>query len=289
LTHGIGRDERAELVLRHLEPETDQHLGGGHEPRSDDNHPPGNDRPVDQPHPRQPVVGGHEALDRTCDNPHTARGELFEFIRTRGGNRVQEQNQVVRPLREQERLMNRERPRREHPDRLVTHFPAVAVRAVQNLATPTLAQTGDVGQFVDQPRRHEQPPSRNGPSAGERHHETVIRDSGGLDAPVDHLAAVFADLASPGLEQRPRRHPLEAEVVVYARGRRVTRLARVDHQHRASRPSERHPAGEPGGTPADHHHVVPLSAPVARLGRSCRCHRSHLDHLHRQHPCAPST
>ena len=41
-------------------------------------------------------------------------------------------------------------------------------------------------------------------------------------------------------------------------GRRVARLPGVDHQHRAPRPGQRQRPAEPGGSAADHHHVVGL-------------------------------
>ena len=59
-----------------------------------------------------------------------------------------EEDDVVRPLPKQLRVVDGARAGPEDADRLVAHLPAVAVRAVQEIAAPALAGAGDVGQLV---------------------------------------------------------------------------------------------------------------------------------------------
>ena len=49
-----------------------------------------------------------------------------------------------------------------------------------------------------------------------------------------------------------------------ALGGRVPRRPRVDHQHRAQRPAQRHRAAQSGRSATDHHHVVCHVPRVAR-------------------------
>src|SRR2546425_1186460 len=75
----------------------------------------------------------------------------------------------------------------EHPERLIATLPAVAVRAVQEVPTPALAGTGDVGQLVDGTRREEQPSRSHRTAAGEPEREAA----GDLDhAVVDEFDGV---------------------------------------------------------------------------------------------------
>ena len=45
----------------------------------------------------------------------------------------------------------------EDADRLVANLPAMAVRAVEEVAAPALARAGNVGQLVDGAGREQQP------------------------------------------------------------------------------------------------------------------------------------
>ena len=62
------------------------------------------------------------------------------------------------PLPPQQRLVHRHRPGGQDADPPVADLPAVAVRAVQHVAAPALGQAGHVGQLVDEPGGHQQPP-----------------------------------------------------------------------------------------------------------------------------------
>ena len=58
---------------------------------------------------------------------------------------VREVGDVVAQLTEEQRLVHRPWSVGEHADPLITHLPSVAVGTVQDVATPALPKTGDVG------------------------------------------------------------------------------------------------------------------------------------------------
>ena len=87
--------------------------------------------------------------DRAC-------GQLFALLRGQRGG-VRKQRHLIAQLPEQQRLMRRHRPGGQHADAPVADLPAVAVRAVHHVAAPVLRQPGHLGQFVDEPGRHQQP------------------------------------------------------------------------------------------------------------------------------------
>ena len=61
------------------------------------------------------------------------------------GVRVGEEDDVVRPLPQELRVVDGAGIGSEDADRLVAHLPAVAVRAVEEVAAPALSRAGDVG------------------------------------------------------------------------------------------------------------------------------------------------
>ena len=79
-----------------------------------------------------------------------------------------EQDDVVGPLTDDLRVADRVRAVPEHAELLVAHLPAVAVRAVQDVAGPALGEPGNVGQLVAQAGGHEQPAGRDPLPVGEQ-------------------------------------------------------------------------------------------------------------------------
>ena len=151
----ITRDAHAKLnvflrVLGRREPDAREELGPGDEPRADDEPPARDDLAACQAGAAQAAVLGLEPDDLALDHRDVARGERLGLLgrRRRGG--VAQEGDVVGQLAEQLRDVQRHRARGEHGERLVAHLPAVAVRAVQDVARPPLAQPGDVGQLVAQ-------------------------------------------------------------------------------------------------------------------------------------------
>ena len=144
---------------------------------------------------------------------------------------------MLAPLPPQVRLLRGQRPGGQNADAPVADFPPVAVRAVQHVASPPLGHPRHVGQFVDQPSGHQQPPRPHAAPAVQRHEEAVAFPRRSLDLSGDDLAAVPGHLLAPVRHQSGRWCAFPGQVVVHVPGRRVARLAGVHHQHRPTGPS----------------------------------------------------
>ena len=81
----------------------------------------------------------------------------------------------------------------ENAEGLVADLPAVAVRAVQEIPAPTLADAGDVRQLVADAGCDEDPPRRQHAATGEMHREPGF-DLG--DPIIDELDAVAGHLGA---------------------------------------------------------------------------------------------
>lgn len=90
---------------------------------------------------------------------------------------------------------------RQDADPLVSHLPAVAVRAVQHAAAPLLPDPGDVGQFIGHPYRDEQRPGGQHRPVAQDHVETVPGRAGVNDLAADDLAVVSHDLVTSPREK----------------------------------------------------------------------------------------
>jgi hypothetical protein len=115
------------------------------------------------------------------DAPRGQAGPLLVGEVARG---VPEHGHPVAELPEQLRLVHGQRAGGEHADALVAHLPAVAVRAVQDVAAPALRQALDGGQLVDEPGGDEQPPGVRAGAVGEDGGEAGAGALDGGDAPV---------------------------------------------------------------------------------------------------------
>jgi hypothetical protein len=133
----------------------------------------------------------------------------------------------------------------------------MAVRAVHHVPPPPLAQPGDVRQLVGKPAGHQQPPGPDRAPARHGDREPGVKvTADGRHFTSHHLAAVPAHLVPPPREQLGGRHPVVPEQPVHRLRRPVALLPGVDHEHRPARPRQLQRAVQPGGTAADHHHVV---------------------------------
>ena len=68
-----------------------------------------------------------------------------------------EEDDVVGPLPNDLRVFHRIGGRAEHGEALVADLVAVAVRAVQHVARPSVGEAGDVGEFVAEAAGHQEP------------------------------------------------------------------------------------------------------------------------------------
>ena len=92
----------------------------------------------------QPVVLDHQPCHLPGHDPDPPGLQLALFGWHQGIG-VDEEDDIVGPLPDQEGVLRRAGQGAQHPERLVAHFPAVAVRAVQQVLTPPLAEPGNVG------------------------------------------------------------------------------------------------------------------------------------------------
>ena len=120
----------------------------------------------------------------------------------------------------------------EDAERPVTHLVAVAVGAVQEVASPPLAHPGDVRQLVAQAGGHQHPTCGHAAAALRRDVESrcvVVAGPDGGHGAGDDLPAVGLDLCAALGQEFGRRHPVTRQEALHVRGRCVARLARIDH------------------------------------------------------------
>ncbi len=79
---------------------------------------------------------------------HAASVELREFWRGLSSYVLDEEHDVVRPLSYEKRMLYSILSVPRTPDGLIAYLPAMAVRAVQEVAAPSLLHPGDVGELV---------------------------------------------------------------------------------------------------------------------------------------------
>ncbi len=160
----------------------------------------GNDPSVGERDPRQPVVVDDEPDDFAVDDANPARVELRPFGRGHVG-RVREEHDVVGPLPDELGVQHGTGVGAEHAERLIADLPAVAVRAVQEIAAPAFAHTGDGGQVVGDAGRHQDAAGRHRVAARQVHDEPGLDLRHGV---VDDLDAVARDLGAADGEEAPR-------------------------------------------------------------------------------------
>ena len=130
-----------------------------HEAGPDEHGRSGDNLPIEELDAGEPIVLDDEPPDLTVHDPNTARLEL-RLLGVGDLVGVDEEGDVVGPLPHELGVLDRGRVCAEHADRLVADFPAVAVRAMQQVSPPALANAGDVGQIVTEPGRDHDPPGR---------------------------------------------------------------------------------------------------------------------------------
>jgi hypothetical protein len=148
-------------------------------------------------------------------------------------------------------------PGAEDADRLVANLPAVAIRTVQEIPPPPLANAGDLGQLVVDPGRGEDPPRLQCAAAGDADDERRVEPRLDRDHPVlDQLDAVAGHLDPARGQEVGRRHAVAGQESLHVSGRSVAWFAGVDHGDPAPRPAEHERRTQAGSAAADHHHVI---------------------------------
>ena len=296
--HGAAHDLAAHLHIGRLQPERGEHARPRGEAWLHHHGLAGDHLTGAQPHPGKPVAGHLQGGDLPLHHRDAAGIQLLAHVPTRLRRRVQQHRHVVAQLPEQQRLVHHARAAGQDGDHLVAHLPAVAVRAVQHIASPPLRHPGHVRQLIGQPRGDQQTPGQHAPGqhapgdhapghhvpgqhglpVGQHHPEAgavppvIVQLLGRRDRAGHHLPAVPGQLGAARGEQVARRGSLAAQVVVDLRGGGVARIPGIHHQHRAAAPGQGHSRAEPRRAPADDHHVVHVLV-HERFSSGCACGR----------------
>jgi len=211
---------------------------GAHEDRA-----AGDGAAVREPYAGEPVVGDDQSLDLALDDAHRPGLELLALGRCHRSG-VGEVDDVVGPLPDQQRVGHRVAGAAQHPEWLVADLVTVAVGTVEEVASPALADAGDVGEQVSQPGgdqdvagRHDRLAAVRTGRHGQLEAAPVGRPCAG-DGAADQLGAVARHLRPPGGEEVDRRHPVAGQEPLHVGGGGVARRPRVDHQHRTPGPGQ---------------------------------------------------
>jgi hypothetical protein len=130
---------------------------------------------------------------------------------------VGEERHVDGPLADQQGVLHRARDGAEHPERLVSYLPTVAVRAVEQISAPPLAHAGQIRDVISDAGGDEQAPSTDARPAEQVGPEGDVDGGAHLsdvarlelsDGVVDHLDPVSGDLGATEGEQLARRQAI---------------------------------------------------------------------------------
>src|SRR5665648_614231 len=145
----------------------------------------------------------------------------------------------------------------QHPDLLVAYLVAVAVRAMQDVSAPALADAWDVGQLITKTGGHEHAARGQPPAVCEQDLESRSGASRDVrDGAVDDLAAVTPHLFPSGGQEVVGRKAVAREEPVHVGGGRVAWRPAIHHGDLAPGPGQDQSRRQTGSTPADHHNVV---------------------------------
>jgi hypothetical protein len=202
----------------------------------------------------QPVGLDCESRDLSLDDSNAARFKFGAF-RRRQVVGVHEEDDVVRPLPHQLCVQHGTRLSAEYREGLLAYLPPVAVRAVQEVATPPFADPGDVRQLVADTSRNQESPSRQHPAVGETNDEPGLDPQ---DVILDQLHAVAGDLGTCRGQEVGRRHPVPRQETLHVGGGSVARRSRIDHGDPPARPAQHESRARAGRSATDHHDVIVL-------------------------------
>jgi hypothetical protein len=102
------------------------------------------------------VVVDDEPRDCAVDDADATGDQVLALLGADGVG-VWEQGDVGRPLPHQQRVLDSLRRTPQHAEGLVADLIAMAVRAVEQVSSPSLPDAGKVRQLVAQPCGHQDP------------------------------------------------------------------------------------------------------------------------------------
>jgi hypothetical protein len=147
-------DHPAVLVHRAAQP--GEEVGVGDEAWAHEHRRPGDDAAFGQLDALELVVSDDEPGDGALDDADATGGQQLALGRADGVG-VGEHDDVGRPLPDQQGVLDGLRRTPQHPQRLVADLVAMAVRAVEQVPAPSLADAGNIRQLVAQSRGHQDP------------------------------------------------------------------------------------------------------------------------------------
>lgn len=159
---------------------------------------------IDQFDTAQCVSIDHEPCDLTVHDLDAASLQLLKRVEAQVES-VGEEDNVVRPLTDQQRVLDGIGSAAKHGDGLVTDFPAVAIRTVQQVLAPSFANAWEVRQLVTNPGRYEDPSRLQDSAFGKLGGKPWLEAD---DLAFDQLDAVSADLGASRGQKVGWRHPI---------------------------------------------------------------------------------
>ena len=207
----------------------------------------------------QRTVRPVEGDDRGRHDADAASPPAHPQLVVEGLDRAREGGELLAPLPNQLDLVHALRRGRQHAETAARHLEAVAVRAVQHMASPVFGEPRDGRQLVAHSAGDDDGASGVDRAVGAREaqHCAVIADA--VDLALFDAHAVAAQLVAPAREQRLGIDAVVPQDAVHVRGEAIARAGAVDHQRAPTRTSQ-HLRGAQTGRAAADDDRVPLSA-----------------------------
>jgi len=162
----------------------------------------------------------------------------------------------VCPLPDDQRVLDCQWRAAEHGELPISDLEAMAVRAVKDVSTPAIPESGNVRDLVAKTRRHQQPARADEAPVAQRNAEArrpLLHDV--CNRVGEDRAAVSSDLVAPDRKEFPGWQPVPREEPVHVRGGVVARHPRVDHQDTSAGACQDKRCREPGGATSNHDHI----------------------------------
>ena len=173
------------------------------------------------------------------------------------------QRQLIGPRQKSERESDRLPPAAENGDALISHFKAVAIRAVMHGRAVEVAKAGAVRQQITQARGEQQPARFKRMlgcfSAARRNAKALVRDAFNLrHARFHNQPAMQRDLIAPARQKFGRQNAVMSEKAVDAVRVNVARAVVMKRQHTAAVTSQKERPRQPRRACADNDAVVKI-------------------------------
>ena len=160
--------------------ETAQGVVVGHHPGPHEESSPTDDAPVGELDTDESVVFDEQPGNGAVDDADGSGDQRLAVYRGRVGV-VGEEHDVGGPLPDEVCVSDRLRGAADDAQRPVTDLVAMAVGAVEEVATPALAHARDVGEHVAEPGGHQQPARADHVAIGQLDVEVGDIVAGGMD------------------------------------------------------------------------------------------------------------